>query len=120
MTPQRVLIVEDEPSLRSLLDRFVRRAGYQSDVAGSAEEALQLLENPGAGFDCLLVDLTLPALPGDELARQILQRFPESRIVLMSGYPYDPSALGPPERVEFLQKPFLPQRLADALGRLSP
>ncbi len=120
MPAQRVLIVEDELALRALLERFVQRAGYGTRTVASAEEALETLDNPADAFDCFLVDLSLPGLSGDELARRALERFPESRVIIMSGYPYDPLPLGPPSQVAFLQKPFLPKHLVELLRRLNP
>ena len=60
-----------------------------------------------------MTDLTLPGMDGEQLLERMRRRNPKLRAIISSGYPYEPRA----RRVAFLQKPFLPKMLADAIER---
>ena len=111
----RLLIVDDETSLLNLLDRYLRRLGYQVETAGSAEEALARFSESPASYDCLLTDLTLPGMSGDALIEQVRQIRPGLPALISSGYPYEPRPGAP---TVFLQKPYLPAMLAEQLEKL--
>jgi DNA-binding response OmpR family regulator len=117
MTATRVLLVEDDDALRPLLEKYLSRLGFQVDTAISAEDAWALFEREPARYPLLLVDLTLPGMPGDQLMRRVLEANTASRVLLSSGYPYDlttlPASLQ--SRAAFLQKPYLPRQLADQI-----
>jgi DNA-binding response OmpR family regulator len=63
-------------------------------------------------YDLVIVDLTLPDLPGETLLRRMLERSPGTPALICSGAP-DPGMVADGERVHFLQKPFLPAMLAE-------
>lgn len=111
----RLLLVDDEKPLLGVMERYLARLGYAVDCARNAAGAWSRFEADSAGYRVAVIDVTLPDEPGDSLARRMLARAPELRVVLMSGYPVDTSNL-PPGTV-FLQKPFSPKDLAAALGR---
>ena len=117
MSATRVLLVEDEDSLRQLLEKYLSRLGFQVDAAATGEDAWSLFERQPSGYTLLLVDLSLPGMSGDELMRRVLEANDGSRVLLSSGYPYDLSALPTPlrARAAFLQKPYLPRQLADQI-----
>ena len=84
---QRVLLVEDNASVRRTFERLLKRLGYEVITAASAEEAEGLaLTQP---FALLLTDMMLPGLSGADLAERLRQRRPEVRVILMSGYTDD-------------------------------
>jgi two-component system, OmpR family, response regulator MprA len=78
---QRILVVDDDPNMLSMLRRTLGFEGYQVAVAGDAETALRSadLELP----DLVLVDVLLPGMDGLELCRRIRARRPEELPVLM-------------------------------------
>ncbi|MFN8613608.1 MAG: ATP-binding protein, partial [Vulcanimicrobiota bacterium] len=111
----RILLVEDQDSLRSLLERQLTLQGYQVTAARSCEEALTL-SCPG-GFDLLLSDIVLPGMNGVDLARRLSTSVPH--ILLMSGFADQAPVLdGKP--LPLLSKPFttrqLSKRLIQVLG----
>jgi DNA-binding response OmpR family regulator len=67
--PETVLIVEDEVKIRELLRSYLERAGYQVLTTGSGAEAITLAET--AAPDLILLDLRLPDVPGEEVAREV-------------------------------------------------
>ena len=113
----RVLIVDDDAALRKVMSAYVTRLGFQVDACAGAAEALAL--DP-VSYSLAVVDLSMPGIGGQELARRILERNPAIRVVLISGYPAEPGGETPweSERVSFLQKPFAPGDLMAAVARL--
>lgn len=120
----RVLVVEDDDSVRELCEQTLSDEGYEVVTAASAEEALELLSSdfnvhdPGITIlelGLVVVDLNLPGASGAELAQQLVERNPDVAVMFTSGY--DPSDFGvEPEEVAFLAKPFTPDHLIDAVA----
>jgi CheY-like chemotaxis protein len=81
--PLNVLVIEDEPDLRSLLAEFLTREGHQVLVAESAEEGLHLL--PQWSFQVALIDHQLPGMEGLLLGEYLRRNNPDMSIVLMTG-----------------------------------
>jgi PAS domain S-box-containing protein len=110
-----ILIVEDNEELRDVTHRQVERMGYAVLEAGHGTEALNLLErHPETKL--MLSDIVLPfGMNGVELAANALDRFPDLRVLFMSGYNEEHDALKRIEGrfpVRLLQKPFQPAELA--------
>ncbi len=103
---ERILVVEDEEGVREGLRSILTSLGYDIVALGSAEEAGRLpAEEP---FDVLLTDLMLPGATGPQLAQGLLDRWPELKVILMSGYTEDEAVRNGVSggSVRFLQKPF--------------
>jgi len=111
----RVLVVEDDPAVRSSIGELLRLLGYEVVTVGSREESIYL--PPVPAFDLLLTDYMLPDASGTQIASELRQRWPQLRVVVMSGYAQD-VPLGPDSRLdgmEFLQKPFGTETLVDTI-----
>lgn len=80
----RILITEDEESLRRFVARALRLDGHETFEAGDGAEGLERLDE--GSFDLLLSDIRMPVMDGIELAHQAAARFPEMKILLMTGY----------------------------------
>lgn len=81
----RVLVVDDEPSIRMIARLMLERAGYAVEEVGDAAEAVgraQLADRP---FSVVLLDVSLPDRSGVELLSELRALMPQSRFVLMSG-----------------------------------
>src|SRR5947209_965894 len=86
MSPaHRVLIVDDEESIRTYASRVLGRAGYETAVASGGLEALKLVDEQPR-FDLLLADVVMPEMHGDELARRLLCREPDLKVLYFTGY----------------------------------
>ncbi len=110
---ETILLVEDEPHVRSLAARVLRQAGYGVLEAADGTQALAIAADGAARFDLLLTDVVMPRLGGVELAARLRETRPGLRVVFMSGYTERGAAfqdLG--EGSTFLQKPFTPALLA--------
>jgi CheY-like chemotaxis protein len=83
----RILVIDDEEFVRNVLAAMLTNQGFQVINAGSAEEALQLLDH--YQFDLVFTDLAMPRVDGIAAATEIKARRPQTRVVLMSGYGAD-------------------------------
>ncbi len=112
---ERVMVVEDESSLRSLIERVLGEAGYEVRCFGSADEAMVILEQDHVDVDLLLTDVVLPgAMQGNDLARRVRISRPDLPVLYMSGYTRDAivHAGRLDEGVNLLEKPFTTEALA--------
>lgn len=105
--PVHVLIVDDEPGVRTILARLLSLKGHTVTQAASATEALSLLQTQS--FDIVFTDQGMPEISGLELSRHIRAQFPQLPIVLISGDTELDLSAGSVDAV--LAKPF---RLQDA------
>ena len=107
----RVLVVEDEPAVRHLIDRLLTRRGHHVLAASSAVNAAAMLLDYGVAIDAALVDVALPGIGGLEFAADLQRDFPFARIVMMTGW-LDNDQLGVAQtRGPVLLKPFRPEAL---------
>jgi two-component system cell cycle response regulator CpdR len=83
-TMARILITEDEDSLRSFVARALRLDGHETHEAADGAEGLEKLSE--GAFDLLLSDIRMPVMDGIELAHRAHSEFPEMKILLMTGY----------------------------------
>jgi CheY-like chemotaxis protein len=115
-----VLVVEDEDAVRDIARRVLERAGFRVLVARHGADALAVLAHADTPVDLLLTDMVMPEMGGLELAARAVERAPNIRIILMSGYTdADVGPIGRGERVEgFLPKPFTAESLLDAVRSL--
>jgi len=111
METHRLLIIDDEPNLLDLVRRYLGRLGYQVETCEDGLSALALLQAEPERFSMAVTDLSLPDVNGEELIDRMRKIRPGLPAIITSGYPYEPRAAD----IRFLQKPFLPQALAEAV-----
>jgi CheY-like chemotaxis protein len=118
---ETILLVEDDPGVRSYLEESLGFLKYHVLVAQDGAEALQILEHSGQRIDLMLTDVVLPGLNGRQVADRALQVRPDLKIIFMTGYSRNAIVHhGRLDRgVELLQKPIsqaeLSSRLRDVL-----
>jgi len=114
----KVLVIDDEPGIRSLLDTLLRRKGYAVVLADGGRKGLELFrrERP----DVIVLDLKMPEMDGVTVLQQIRSLNPDQPVIILTG-------AGTPEReqqvrtlgvTEFVEKEFSLHRLGDALKRI--
>jgi PAS domain S-box-containing protein len=115
-----VLIVEDDDALRIVASRVLRQCGYVMLEASNGQEALEQCKAHEGALHLVITDMVMPEMSGMELAGYIADRYPEVRVLLMSGYTRDEAARRgiASERYAFLEKPFTPTRLAGTVREL--
>jgi CheY-like chemotaxis protein len=110
----RVLVVEDEPSVRSLVGNVLLGEHYRVMVARDGEEALRLIEAEREPFDLIVTDLAMPKVGGATLAQRLRERGNAPRFLFISGYSdHTPMDLLPYGKL--LSKPFTPAQLLIAV-----
>lgn len=82
----RVLLVDDEETVRAPLARVLAMEGHAVDQAGDGGEALDRLGAPGATYDLLISDIRMPVMDGIALTLSVAARHPGVKILLMTGY----------------------------------
>ncbi|MEW6428270.1 MAG: ATP-binding protein [Thermodesulfobacteriota bacterium] len=82
----RVMVVDDEESLREMITQVLTQAGYQVDTFRHGLEAWEALERTPAGWDLLITDQTMPRMSGDQLTIKALALRPDLPVILCSGH----------------------------------
>ncbi len=112
---ETLLLVEDNDSVREVTAQSLRRRGYVVHEAANAEEAIEWTKTSKVKPHLLLTDVVMPGLSGPNLAARLVQENPQLRVLYMSGYTDDATAVHGSfwGGVPLLQKPFTPTQLAE-------
>jgi CheY-like chemotaxis protein/nitrogen-specific signal transduction histidine kinase len=103
-----ILVVDDEPTLRSVIRRCLTREGYTVLVAEDGEQAFELAAREEASIDLLITDVVMPGLTGLELAEKLKPLRPDMAVLFISGFTFD-AAMPPADTARgtaYLPKPF--------------
>ncbi len=116
----RILLVDDEKALLIVMEQYLRRLGYGVEACLSGQEAWDRFEAHPFAYSLVLADITMPEMSGQELLLRMLQLNSTIGILICSGYPFDISTLPSTvhQQTGFLQKPFTPKMLSEAIERL--
>lgn len=123
MGRQRVLVVDDDPLIRDVLQTILDLEEFAVAVAADGEDAWERLQSAPGGFDVVVIDVMMPGLDGFELTRRIRESGPplsEAAIVLLTART-GPEARAAGEQAgcdAFLTKPFSPLNLIDQIVSL--
>jgi CheY-like chemotaxis protein len=118
--PATVLLVEDEPLVRTVASRALTGAELTVIEAANGEEALERANGHRGPIDLLVTDAVMARMGGSELAKSLKADRPQIRVLFVSGYSREAQA--PPADlaagIDFLEKPFTPKLLVDRVSRL--
>ena len=113
-----VLLVEDEPMVRTVAERALTRHGYKVLTANNGEEALEIIDR-GDEIALLISDVVMPLMDGPTMVRAARKTRPELPILFMSGYAEEQLRKSIDiDNVAFLPKPFSVQELAEAVRKV--
>jgi CheY-like chemotaxis protein len=115
-----VLVIDDEVSIRDIAKRMLERLGFGVLLAGDGIAGLELFQEQHTSIACVLLDMTMPRMNGEETFRRLRQIAPNVRVVLMSGYNEQDatSHFAGKGLAGFLAKPFSPGDLRDRLRQV--
>ncbi|MGD9123958.1 MAG: PAS domain S-box protein [Desulfarculaceae bacterium] len=117
---ETILLVDDEPSLRSVASSLLTKNGYKTLLASSGEEAVEIFLVKAAEIDLVVLDIGMPGMGGHRCLQALLEIKPEAKIIIASGYSKNGAlretmALG---AVDYLAKPFKTAELLETVRRV--
>lgn len=80
----RILVVDDEDALRTVLSSELEGEGYQVASAGDGQEAINILQT--REFDLILLDIKMPNVDGFEVLKFVKERHPKTKVVMLTGF----------------------------------
>jgi two-component system cell cycle sensor histidine kinase/response regulator CckA len=114
----RVLLVEDEDTVRAVAERALARQGYTVISASDGEEGLEHIQ-AGEAFDIVVSDVVMPIMDGPAMAREIRKLAPALPVLFMSGYAEEQLRREIDiENMYFIPKPFSVQQISDKVGQV--
>jgi len=117
---ETILVVEDERSIRGLLEKVLRAGGYHVLSAADGAHALEVAYMHSGVIDLLLTDVVMPKLSGPELVKRISKDRPGMKVMYMSGFSREGTltAISPEESAKIIEKPFSPKILLAEVRRI--
>ncbi len=119
--PKNILVIDDEPQIRSLLSEMLKKAGYSVILAADGKEGISLYKENS--IDLVITDIIMPDKEGLEIIRELKRNYPDIKVIAMSG-----GGAGKPEDYlsmaekfgakRILRKPFTMQDVMGAVSEL--
>jgi CheY-like chemotaxis protein len=117
----RILVVDDEPGVRALLEEVLTQSGHSVDVIGDAGSAMEIID-AGTIYDVILADIRIPGMNGVELCSLILRKKPKmkNRIIVITGdvMGTDIKAFLTQNNLSYLSKPFNIEALKEKINAI--
>ena len=115
-----VLLVEDEDAVRLFASRALKNKGYAVIEAKNGEKAMEAIEAAGRRLDLLITDVMMPAMDGPTLVKAARVKFPDLKVIFISGYAEDTfrEKVEKDEAIHFLPKPFSLLQLASKVKQV--
>ena len=112
---KKILVIDDEQIIRTSCVRSLSPEGYEVKLASSGQEGLELLEKES--FPLVLLDLKMPDMDGIEVLKKIKTGWPETKVVMITGYSTVETAVKTLKLGAFgyLEKPFTPDALLETV-----
>lgn len=106
MSIQRILVADDEESIRWVLSRALKKQGFNVDLAEDGKQALSLLRNNS--YDLAVLDIKMPGIQGIELLKQVQDEYPETLVIIMTAESTMENAVAAMKNgaYDYLTKPF--------------
>jgi PAS domain S-box-containing protein len=116
----RILVVDDEEALRSMIPRMLERARYETIAVATGLEAVDLYSRRWRELDLVVLDMMMPGMSGSDTFHALRAINPAVRVLLSSGYSIDGTAREVLDdgAMGFIQKPFLIAELEDAIAQI--
>jgi len=115
-----VLLVEDEPRVRSQARRLLQRSGYEVLEASDGAEGKRIFTDRKGDIDVVVTDVVMPMVGGVEMVATLRAVQPDLPVVFVSGYTAEEQDLPLDDRTAFLTKPYTLDSLCDAIAAVVP
>lgn len=115
-----ILLIDDDPHVRRVAGEMLARLGLQVLTAAHSQEGLEIFQTKGKEIDCVLLDLTMPGMGGEEAFQEMRRLRPDVRVVLSSGYDEQDATqqFAGQGLAGFIQKPYTVAKLQEVLNRV--
>lgn len=115
---EKILLVDDDRSVRVTLTEVLQKAGYQVVTAVDGEHALEKVNEDN--FDLVLLDMNLPGVDGIEVLRRIKVEIPSQQVIMITGYGTIETAVEAMKlgACDYIQKPFSPQEICTLVKKV--
>jgi two-component system cell cycle sensor histidine kinase/response regulator CckA len=116
MLSKRILVIDDEPGIRKVIDRLLKQFAYETILAPTGQEGLRMFDMHAPEIALVLLDWNLPGTTGRETLSELLRRRPDLRVILVTGSAEamtDEYATA--KTVSILMKPFTPTEMMMAV-----
>jgi signal transduction histidine kinase/CheY-like chemotaxis protein len=115
-----ILVIDDEDGVRNVAARLLKRAGWTVLTAADGRAGIDVFQANAHAIGCVLLDLTMPHMSGEQVFHELRRIRPDVRIILCSGYSEEnaTSRFAGHELAGFLHKPFTPDELRDKIQRV--
>lgn len=115
-----ILVVDDEPAVRSIIEKQLTDLGYSVVLAENGCEALEIYRKRGSEIDLVLLDIIMPVMAGEETFIKLKKLNHNAKVIIMSGYSEDGKAVGILRQGVngFVQKPFKLQKLSEVVSEV--
>jgi len=117
---ERILCVDDEPSVLNMCKQMLNYLGYQVETKSSSLEALELFREQPERFDLIMTDMTMPQMTGDRLATEIMKIRPDMPVILCTGFSHKMTEKKAKQHgiKAFLMKPLVLRDLASTVRKV--
>lgn len=113
-----ILVVDNEPGVRSLITRILEREEYRIVPAENGLQGLRIFDADPTDIDLVITDAVMPEMGGHEMVHRMRLERPDLPVVFMSGYSDFTDVAKGEELAAFVSKPFDPRELVEKVGRL--
>jgi len=115
-----ILLIDDDQHVRRVAGEMLARLGLQVLTAAQGQEGLEIFRANGKGIDCVLLDLSMPGMGGEEAFQEMRRQRPDIRVILTSGYDEQEATkrFAGQGLAGFIQKPYTVAKLQEVLNRV--
>jgi len=118
MSGNLVLVVDDDPRIRTYIRKVLQRTGVHVLEAGDGIEALEVFQAWGGRIDLVITDIRMPRMTGTDLAVSLRSVSPTVPLIFVSSESVPPLMNDPKDGFFFIEKPFAPKALLNAAGQV--
>ena len=113
----KILVIDDEDIVRRSCSRTLSPLGYEVRLTQSSLDGLRMIDEEK--FDLVLTDIKMPDMDGIEVLKQVRDRFPEMKVIIMTGYQSVENALKSVQlgAFDYIEKPFSPDALISSVSK---
>ncbi len=117
---QKILIVDDEPSILKMLADMIKILGYESYQASNGMDAVEIFQQHADEIAIVFLDILMPKMNGFQVYEEIKKINPDVKVVVISGYTNEPEILNfiAQNKLRFFRKPFHIEDVVDAIKKI--